>query len=100
MYHEFQEYEVKPLDKTLLLLIDNKDSETVSTLCRSKSIFSSFFLSITHLLWIQLCPAGSSPAFALTAGSRSVSYSVEYGDYNDHSDDEDEEEYESGDYEN
>lgn len=44
------------------------------------------------------CCAGSSSAFALTAGSRSASY--DYEDYYDHSDDEDEEEYESGDYEN
>lgn len=49
---------------------------------------------------MQLCLAGSSPAFAFTDGSRSASYSVEYGDYYDDSDDEDEEEYESGDYEN
>ncbi|KAM7101455.1 kazal-type serine protease inhibitor domain-containing protein 1-like [Ciconia maguari] len=45
----------------------------------------------------------SSPAFAFTDGSRSTSYSIEYGEYyddEDHTDDEDEEEYESGDYEN
>lgn len=46
------------------------------------------------------CCAGSSSAFALTAGSRSASYDTDYEDYYDHSDDEDEEEYESGDYEN
>lgn len=63
-------------------------------------MLSSLFLSTTNLILIQLCLAGSSPAFAFTAGSRSASYSIEYGDYYDDSDDEDEEEYESGDYEN
>jgi len=66
---------------------------------RSKTTLSFHSPFTTNLIRIQLCLVGSS-AFAFTAGSRSASYSIEYGDYYDHSDDEDEEEYESGDYEN
>lgn len=88
-------HRIKPV-----LFINNKDSETLSLLYKSKPIPSSLFLSSTNLIQIQLHLAGPSPAFAFTAGSRSASYSIEYEEYYDNSDEEDDEEYESGDYDN
>lgn len=86
--------------KTPVLFIDNKDSENLGLLYKSKPKPSSVFLSSANLIWIQLHLAGPSPAFAFTAGSRSASYSVEYEEYYDTSDEEDDEEYESGNYNN
>ncbi|XP_010179042.1 PREDICTED: kazal-type serine protease inhibitor domain-containing protein 1-like [Mesitornis unicolor] len=71
-----------------------KKSDEGVYICHTKNKYGATYASA------RLKVIDGSSAFAFTAGSRSASYSIEYGDYYDQSDDEDEEEYESGDYEN